>query len=274
MEVEMSEKVINRGVSVAMDNNKNEAKDQYALVEVISFFMLFFLLIKYLSLTSFGVAQLKFVGWDFFAHTMMVVMPLLALKLGKRPLSEIGISRDHINDPEVRRISRVVFFEIGLIWCVALLIPHLLIGSQPHLLLPPSSFATSLNVDWKVAGFIGWALTLFFTMIFCGFGEEVFFRGYIQGRLNKQFGRPFQIFGVSFGWGLIITSLIFGIGHGLSGFNPFSHDPFVFRPEPIAGVATFFEGAILGLLYEKTGGIVAPAALHAAIGLFFGAVVF
>jgi hypothetical protein len=32
------------------------------------------------------------------------------------------------------------------------------------------------------------------------------FRGYIQSRLNTAFGRPFRLWGVPWGWGLVITA--------------------------------------------------------------------
>ena len=236
----MSEKIIENVISGDQDFEEDVQKDQYALIEVICFFMSFFLFIKYLETTWFGIVQLKFLGWDFFAHLMMVVLPLLVLFFSKRSLADIGLSRDHLHDPEVRRISEIVFFEIGLIWVIGILIPHLMVGKTPIFLLPPDSFATSLNVNWVVAGFTGWALTIVFTVVFCGIGEEVLFRGYIQGRLNKMFGRPFNILGVRFGWGLIITSVIFGGGHVFSFFNPFVRDPLNFDPNFTAGAVHIF----------------------------------
>ncbi len=84
-----------------------------------------------------------------------------------------------------------------------------------------------------------------------GFGEEIFFRGYIQSRLNRSFGRSFCIWGVHWGWGLIITSIVFGLAHYLHGGGTLWW-----------GMWTVFAGLLFGFLREKTGGIVAPAIAH------------
>lgn len=91
-----------------------------------------------------------------------------------------------------------------------------------------------------------------------GFGEEIFFRGYVQGRLNEAFGRPWQILGTRFGPGLFLAALLFGLVHAL---NPFDW----FRME---GRFALWHGAAAalslhaGLLRERTHGILAPALVH------------
>jgi hypothetical protein len=40
-----------------------------------------------------------------------------------------------------------------------------------------------------------------------GFGEEIFFRGYIQSRVDQAFGLPFRLLGFEFGPGLLVSSL-------------------------------------------------------------------
>ncbi len=59
-------------------------------------------------------------------------------------------------------------------------------------------------------------LTVLWLFFAAGFGEEIFFRGYIQSRLNQAFGRPFRFMGVDFGIGLILSSLLFGFIHALN----------------------------------------------------------
>ena len=60
---------------------------------------------------------------------------------------------------------------------------------------------------------------LFF--VFVGPIEELVFRGYIQSRLNEAFDRPYRFFGISWGSGLIITSLLFAFVHVTNyNFNP------------------------------------------------------
>jgi len=104
--------------------------------------------------------------------------------------------------------------------------------------------ALTLPLGKQVGGF---TYGLFTT----GFGEEILFRGYIQSRLNRAFGRPFRIWGVRWGWSVIITAVLFGLVHYLHGTGTLWW-----------GVWTTFAGLVLGFLREKTGAIVAPAIAH------------
>jgi membrane protease YdiL (CAAX protease family) len=56
--------------------------------------------------------------------------------------------------------------------------------------------------------------TLLFTAIMPGINEELVYRGFLLGLLNKIFERKFRFFKTNFGWGAIVTSLVFGILHG------------------------------------------------------------
>lgn len=100
-------------------------------------------------------------------------------------------------------------------------------------------------------------LKTLYAYLFVGPAEELLFRGYIQSRLNQAFGRPWRFFGVSWGWGLIMTSVLFGLWH------------VVFRPtDPTAwlhGLWTVFAGFLFGYLREKTGSLVAPSILHGVL---------
>jgi membrane protease YdiL (CAAX protease family) len=95
-----------------------------------------------------------------------------------------------------------------------------------------------------------------------GFGEEVFFRGYIQSRLNQEFGRPFRIMGVEFGLGLIVSSLLFGFIHVLNTVDYFSgRGAFAWW----WWLSTFATGLFYGCLREKTGSVLAGGVHHGLI---------
>ena len=94
---------------------------------------------------------------------------------------------------------------------------------------------------------------------FSGFGEEIFFRGYIQSRLNVAFGRPYEWKGIKFGAGLFITAAIFSITHMLNTANIWYGD---FNLAWWWGSFTFVGGLLFGLLREKTKSVVAPGLLH------------
>lgn len=96
-------------------------------------------------------------------------------------------------------------------------------------------------------------LAVIYFYLFVALSEEILFRGYIQSRLNSAFGRPKQFFGIRWGWGLIISSVLFGLWHW--GWNPeMLNWPHV--------LWTMFAGLIFGLVREKSESVIAPAILH------------
>jgi membrane protease YdiL (CAAX protease family) len=104
--------------------------------------------------------------------------------------------------------------------------------------------------------------TLVWQLVFSGFGEEFYWRGYFQGRLNQVFEKKFQFLGVRFGLGLIMTSVLFGISHGLNTVNLLggkSHFGIWWA------IWTCFSGFFLGLIREKSEGILAPALVHGTV---------
>lgn len=98
--------------------------------------------------------------------------------------------------------------------------------------------------------------TVLYMLFFVGIGEELFFRGYVQSRLNQAFGRPYKLWGASFGWGMFLTALLFGLSHVLSPANP-GHVAW--------GLWTFAFGLVLGHLREKSGSFLAPAVAHGVL---------
>lgn len=116
--------------------------------------------------------------------------------------------------------------------------------------------------------------TIIWQLFFSGFGEEFVWRGYVQSRLNQAFGRPMRAFGVQFGWGLIIASMLFGFLHA---FN--TYDPAIGLSSLSWGWVLFttFGGLLFGILREKTGSLLAPGIAHGlpdavgeALGKIFG----
>ncbi|MBN2391252.1 MAG: CPBP family intramembrane metalloprotease [Anaerolineae bacterium] len=101
--------------------------------------------------------------------------------------------------------------------------------------------------------------TVVWQFVFSGFGEEIFLRGYVQGRLNQAFGRPWTFFGIACGPGLIIASLLFGLLHA---FN--TYDPSAGETTLAWGWALFtvFGGLFFGLIREKTGSLLGCGIAH------------
>ncbi len=79
-----------------------------------------------------------------------------------------------------------------------------------------------------------------YMFLFVGFGEELLFRGFIQGDLVKAFGWK---------WGLFGAAALFAVMH------------LTWRSIPELGFV-FMAGLIFGGLYLKTKSLVAPIAMH------------
>ena len=85
--------------------------------------------------------------------------------------------------------------------------------------------------------------------------EEAFYRGYLQTELDRAFTPRVRFLGATLGPGLLVTSVIFAIGH------------FVTVPVP-ARFAVFFPSLVFGWLRARTGGVGAPLAFHAFCNVF------
>jgi membrane protease YdiL (CAAX protease family) len=101
--------------------------------------------------------------------------------------------------------------------------------------------------------------TVIWQFIFSGFGEEFIFRGYFQSRLNQAYGRPMKLFGIHFGVGLVIASLLFGLLHAFNTFDPAIGFSSLGWGSAIGSAAA---GVFFGVLREKTGNLVAPGFAH------------
>jgi len=102
-------------------------------------------------------------------------------------------------------------------------------------------------------------LTVGWLFLGAGFGEETFFRGYIQTRVDEVFECPLRFLGLNFGLGLCVSSLLFGFLHALNTVDYF-HGRFDFAWW--YGVQSCFTGLFYGCLRQKTGSIVAGGVTH------------
>jgi membrane protease YdiL (CAAX protease family) len=84
--------------------------------------------------------------------------------------------------------------------------------------------------------------------------EEAFFRGYLQSALDRALPKKTRVLGADVGWGLVIASAVFALGHLAT------------VPQP-ARLAVFFPSLVFGWLRARTGGIGAGVTFHAACNL-------
>lgn len=109
-----------------------------------------------------------------------------------------------------------------------------------------------------------WLPTLWL-FIGAGFGEEIFFRGYIQSRVDQAFGCPFRLPGFHFGAGLLVSSLLFGLIHALNTVDYF-HGRFDFGWA--YGLQNIATGLFYGCIRAKTGSVFPGAVIHGLTDAF------
>lgn len=95
-----------------------------------------------------------------------------------------------------------------------------------------------------------------YVLVFVGIGEELLFRGLVQGGLDRAFGRPWRWFGADVGPGLLISAALFGVAHLLSPTGPGQWGWFAW---------TAVMGLVFGWLRARTGSIAAPALVHGVL---------
>jgi membrane protease YdiL (CAAX protease family) len=88
-----------------------------------------------------------------------------------------------------------------------------------------------------------------------GFPEEVFFRGYVLGRLEDGFGRDRALWGGRCGWAVLGAAVAFNVAHPLAGGHWWQGNlPF---------------GLLLGWLRTRRESLVAPALVHGLTNVAF-----
>jgi uncharacterized protein len=90
----------------------------------------------------------------------------------------------------------------------------------------------------------GWA----FLLIMPGLAEELVFRGVYQSLSNRVFGKPWRLAGAEFGWGLIITAILFTGFNGLVAVDSQLHAHIVLH----AAIAPFMMSLVSGWIRERT----------------------
>jgi len=258
-----------------------------AVVEVSLVALIFVTLLTigiYRIFPSFETWQTETIGFAFpvFVDVVMVGLSVLMILLRRKKLVDYGLRftplKYHIDIAATCFIPVVLAgFPLGMgvnyqSWDGALVMAAVQVGLLFLLALILRRKPSLPGAGMAAAGMImffpsatgappaGKIIAIFLTYaLFVGFGEEILYRGYVQSRLNEVFGKPWRFFGVPFGWGAVIASLIFGLSHaGILGH--------------LLGLSikitlawsfwTFFGGLVFSFVREKTGSILAPALLH------------
>ena len=85
--------------------------------------------------------------------------------------------------------------------------------------------------------------------------EEAFYRGFLQTRLDEAWPPRWKLFGTLVGPGLVVTSVVFALGHVATELHP-------------NRLAVFFPSLLFGWIRSRRRGIGAASAFHAFCNLF------
>ncbi len=209
-----------------------------AVLETAIFEIAFFLIAWYLS------AHYNYGNW--LSKTGMILLALLGIAV-HRSTERYGLS---LRNPkmDLKWSLYVLLIMFGLGGIIAYL--YVLLG---------------LGAPGKISptGLVGNAL---WYLVMVGFAEELFFRGYVQSRLNEVFIREYSsLLGFKCIWhqGTLITAIFyFGLPHILTDVNPFTGDFRVNAQTLLIAVSACFLGLIFGVMREKTGNILLPTITH------------
>ena len=79
--------------------------------------------------------------------------------------------------------------------------------------------------------------------------EELFFRGYLQRRMELLWPAKRRLFGTPFGLAIVLSSLVFALGHFLGEYR-------------LDRLGPFFPALLFGLLRTRTNSLVTPVLYH------------
>lgn len=99
--------------------------------------------------------------------------------------------------------------------------------------------------------------TLTYLAIMPGLNEELVYRGYLLGALDKIMPARFMLLAAPVGWGMIVTSLLFGLLHGF-----WLDNNLAIQIDIIALRNAAISGLIFAWLREKTGSLLMPIIAH------------
>lgn len=202
-------------------------------LKFVAIFILPVLVVDYLPMWIYSFGSIGPLEYTLLFSALIVILLFVLLTLTKK----VPIKEDTLRI-RARYIVPVVVLG-SVITIVSILGPHPVDGTV--------GLITKL-IDALVFGFVLQAIP-----------QQILFGGYIQSRLNDTFGRPYRHFGISWGIGLIIAALLFGLMHVLNPFNPFRG---YYNLNILMGIWTFFFWLVYGVMREKTGNITAPTIVH------------
>lgn len=160
-------------------------------------------------------------------ETIFVVITLLFAKYKGASLKELGLKK-----PSVRILM------IASVVAVPLLLLGVGISVGEEMVFGPDPMAELLGKSVMPRGPFQLVAMVVLSLVLVGPCEELAFRGFVQRGFENSFGKR---------WGLLVSSVLFGLLHGLN--------------TPYAVVPVFVVGLVLGYVWQRTGGNTTATAL-------------
>lgn len=130
------------------------------------------------------------------------------------------------------------------LWRKEQVVPPSEIGMGEHSAPPDNTEPLTIDRSYW------WLITLVLThLLLVAVPEEVFFRGYLQTRLDQLLAPRFRFLGAQVGPGIVVTSALFAVSHYIVELDP-------------NRLVVFFPSLMFGWLRNLTGGVVAPVVVH------------
>lgn len=165
---------------------------------------------------------------------LFIYVPLLVLRWRGKDPADLGMVID--------RIGPALRLNLGL-W-LAVLLPFIAVNHIYQAAIfhrsPALIFPDQFLVD-----------VLLYHLLYVALAEEFFYRGYMQSRLGQVFRPRWRVLGVSFGWELPLTALLFTVGHSIVEFRWWHFS--ILAP-----------ALVFGWIRARSGSVVASTLFHAS----------
>ena len=106
-------------------------------------------------------------------------------------------------------------------------------------------------------------LVLVYLAVMPGLNEELVYRGVLPACLDRIFPQGWALASARMGWGVMVTTLLFGLLHGL-----WLDEHFVLHANLVWIRNAFISGFIFAWLRGRTGSLVMPVIAHGAWDFF------
>jgi membrane protease YdiL (CAAX protease family) len=156
-------------------------------------------------------------------------------------------------------VIAVVWDEGISTWLYERILASLGLGANPFYSLNAAlaALAETAARKFDITSYQAMLLYAMFILIWAPVGEELFYRGYIQGVLRGRLG---------FKASALVSAAFFGLRHATHLFFLWPHVPLMAAASWVIGAFVF--GLLMSYLYEKTDSLVPPILVHFGVNLF------